>query len=51
MYLSVESGCLQQLYEKLKLENKNGIIVIVGDILDKKLWVNCGFNFVGNGWQ
>jgi hypothetical protein len=21
------------------------------NILDKKIWVNCGFNFVGNGWQ
>ena len=27
----------QRLYEKLRQENRNGIIVLVGDILDKKL--------------
>jgi len=30
---------------------KNKVVIDSRNILDKKIWVNCGFNFVGNGWQ
>ena len=29
----------------------NKVVIDSRNILDKNLWVNSGFNFVGNGWQ
>jgi UDPglucose 6-dehydrogenase len=46
-------------WEQFKKVNPNAVIDLVSNkvvidsrnILDKNLWVNSGFNFVGNGWQ
>jgi UDPglucose 6-dehydrogenase len=46
-------------WEQFKKVNPNSVMDLVSNkvvidsrnILDKNLWVNSGFNFVGNGWQ
>jgi UDPglucose 6-dehydrogenase len=46
-------------WEQFKKVNPNAVMDLVSNkvvidsrnILDKNLWVNSGFNFVGNGWQ
>ena len=46
-------------WEQFKKVNPNSVMDLVinkvvidsRNILDKNLWVNSGFNFVGNGWQ
>jgi UDPglucose 6-dehydrogenase len=37
--------------ESVKHLVKNKIIVDARNFLDKDLWINSGFKFIGNGWQ
>jgi len=37
--------------ESIKHLVKNKIIVDARNFLDKDLWINSGFKFIGNGWQ
>jgi UDPglucose 6-dehydrogenase len=46
-------------WEHFKKVNPNSVVNLVSNkvvidsrnILDKNLWVNSGFNFIGNGWE
>ena len=63
---SIEESCMAAdailvltEWEQFKKVNPNSVMDLVSNkvvidsrnILDKNLWVNSGFNFVGNGWQ